>query len=94
MNDTLNNFINSGDIANIAIKVVITIAIIILVFIVAKIIANIVGKLISKASFIKKAFELIEVKLESIILCFTFNWYSRSFSLCMSNWKICCKFTS
>ncbi|MDQ7008877.1 MAG: hypothetical protein Q9M94_01135 [Candidatus Gracilibacteria bacterium] len=45
-------------------KVLITITIIVGVFILAKVIASLVGKLIGKAKFIKKAFKIVDVKLD------------------------------
>ena len=45
-------------------KVLIGITIIVWVFIVAKLVATIVGKLIWKAKFIKKAFKIVDVKLD------------------------------
>ena len=65
MNDMLGKIGLSTDIV---MKVLIAIAIIVWVFIVAKIIASIIGKLISKAKFIKKAFKLIDVKLDMDVI--------------------------
>ena len=61
----MNNILNKvGLSTDLVMKVLIGITIIVWVFIVAKIISSIVGKLISKAKFIKKAFKIIDVKLD------------------------------
>ncbi len=61
MNDVLSKIGLSTDIV---VKFLIGIGIIIWIFIIAKIIANMIGKLIGKAKFIKKAFKIIDVKLD------------------------------
>lgn len=61
MNDMLSKIGLSTDLI---VKFLIGIGIIIWIFIIAKIIANMIGKLIGKAKFIKKAFKIIDVKLD------------------------------
>lgn len=61
----MNSFLEQiGLSTDLVVKFLITIAIIIWVFLIAKIISNLVWKLIWKAKFIKKAFKIVDVKLE------------------------------
>jgi len=61
----MNNFLEKiGLSTDLILKVLIAVAIVIWVFILARIIANLVGKLVWKAKFIKKAFKIIDVKLD------------------------------
>lgn len=61
----MNKFLEEiGLSSDLVMKVLISIAIIVGVFIIAKIVSSLVGKLIWKAKFIKKAFKIIDVKLD------------------------------